>query len=201
MAYAANEVADPYVNPAAAPPAWDYGDPVPPNSRWLDLIASIQGFTRHLKQSPQKEKVSLSTYSDVTSTEQVLTFDYATIDTGLHGISRVFTGGGTAIGTGLLEGLGALNDTSVNRQYAVKVMILLTDGIHNDGTGPESATNQLRDGGVTLFTITFSDEADRWRMKRLADGCGGKHFHATDADQLSNAFQEIAKRLPSLMTL
>lgn len=200
MAYAANETAVVDVNPAAAPPGWVFGDPVPPNSRWLDLVASVQVFTQQLSDSPQQEKVALSTYSDVTSTDQVLTFGYDGISNALNSISATFDGGGTGIGNGMLEGLGALNDTSVNRDYAVKVMVLLTDGIHYVGTSPEWAANQLRNNGVTLFTVTFSDEAEQGRMSNLAQTCGGEHFHASDAAQLAVAFQEIAKRLPSLLT-
>ncbi|TWT98814.1 vWA domain-containing protein [Neorhodopirellula pilleata] len=201
MAFASDEVAAEGVNPAAAPPGWVFGDPVPPNSRWLDLVASVQAFNQSLIDSPQQEKLALSTYSTTTSTDQVLTFDYSSVINGLNFTSLVFQGGGTAIGNGLLEGNAALNDTSVNRDYAVKVMVLLTDGIHNYGTSPESAAGTLRNNGVTLFTITFSDEADQNRMRNLAQSCGGEHFHATDAAQLASAFEEIANRLPSLMTL
>lgn len=202
MAYGADEVSsDPNILPAAAFPGWWYGDPVPANSRWLDLVASIQAFNQQLTDSPQREKVSLSTYAGESSTDQVLTYDYNAIMNRLNDISVQFDGGSTAIGRGLEEGLAALTDQSVNRPYAVRVMVLLTDGIHNTGGSPEAAANSLQNAGVTLFTITFSSEADQVRMRELANSCGGEHFHATDAAQLSNAFQEIAKRLPSLMTL
>ncbi|MFG0288940.1 MAG: VWA domain-containing protein [Rhodopirellula sp. JB044] len=200
MAYASDETADPYVNPAAAPPGWTFGDPAPPNSRWLDVVASVQSFKNYLEESPQKEKLSLSTYSDTTSTEQILTFEYQSILDGLNVHTNQFNGGGTAIGTGLYEALGAITDESVARPYAVKVMILLTDGIHNTGTSPESASWSIKDAGVTLFTITFSNEAGQNRMKNLAENCGGLHFHAVDATQLTAAFEDIARRLPSLMT-
>lgn len=41
MAYSINEVADPYVYPANAPPGWDFGQPVPPGSRWGDTVAAV----------------------------------------------------------------------------------------------------------------------------------------------------------------
>ncbi|MBB3207120.1 Flp pilus assembly protein TadG [Rhodopirellula rubra] len=200
MAFASDEVADPYTTPAAAPADWWFGDPAPPNSRWLDVIASVQSFKNYLEASPQKEKLSVSTYSDTTSTEQILTFDYQHILDGLGQHTGQFNGGGTAIGKGLQEGLAAITDASVARPYAVKVMILLTDGIHNTGTSPESVSWSLKNAGVTLFTITFSNEAGQNRMKNLAENCGGLHFHAVDATQLTTAFEDIARRLPSLMT-
>lgn len=119
MAFATDEVAAEGVNPAAAPPGWMFGDPVPPNSRWLDVVASVQAFNQSLIDSPQHEKLALSTYSTDTSTDQVLTFDYSNIINALNLTSLVFEAGGTAIGNGLLEGNAALNDSRVNREYAV----------------------------------------------------------------------------------
>ena len=199
MAFASDEPAS-IAMPATAPPGWQFGDPVPPQARWLDLVAAVDGFTDYLVDSPQYEKVSLSTYSDASSTEAQLTYDYQNIQNGLFSISASFDGGSTAIGTGLREGLAALTDPAVSRSHAVRVMVLLTDGIHNTGVSPENAAKNLQADGVTLFTITFSDFAPQQRMADLAASCGGQHFHATDGAQLFTAFGEIARRLPSLMT-
>jgi len=201
MAYASDEEPDPDNNPAAAPPGWQFGDAVPPNSRWLDLVASAEAFCQYLNDSPQQEQLSLSTYSHTFSTNTKLTYTYGDVMNALGGISAGFNGGSTDIGSGILEGLAALKDPALERPYAVKVMVVLTDGRHNTGTSPEYAASQLASNGGTLFTITFSDGADQARMKSIAENCGGAHFHATDAAQLTQAFEEIAKRLPSLMTL
>ena len=200
MAYANDEAPDPYVNPAAAPPGWTYGDPVPPNSRWLDLVASVNAFNGFLADSPQYEKLCLATYSDNASRDCDLTHTYAEISNQLDAISYQFNGGGTSVGYGLEHGLAALTDATHARKFAVRVMVLMTDGHHNTGKSPESMTYHLQNHGVTLFTITFSDDADQSRMSNLANACGGENFHATDASQLQNAFQKIAKKLPSLMT-
>ncbi|MCR9209667.1 MAG: VWA domain-containing protein [bacterium] len=200
MAYANDEAPDPYVNPAAAPPGWTYGDPVPPNSRWLDLVASVNAFNGFLADSPQYEKLCLATYSDNASRDCDLTHTYAEISNQLDAISYQFNGGGTSVGYGLEHGLAALTDATHARKFAVRVMVLMTDGHHNAGKSPESMTYHLQNHGVTLFTITFSDDADQSRMSNLANACGGENFHATDASQLQNAFQKIAKKLPSLMT-
>ncbi len=200
MAFASDEATDPYLPPAAAPAGWWYGDPAPPQSRWLDLVGAVTAFNTYLNDSPQQEKLSLSTYADTSSTEQILTFDYNQVLTGLNDYSVNFVGGATAIGIGLQEGLGAITDPAVSRPYAVKVMVLMTDGIHNTGIDPENIGSALQASGVTLFSITFSNEADQARMKALAEACGGAHFHAVDAAGLTTAFQDIARRLPSLMT-
>ena len=100
----------------------------------------------------------------------------------------------------MIKGMEAATDPTYARDFASKVVVLMTDGVHNYGRNPLSAANSLADEGVTVFTITFSDEADQPRMQEVANRTGGKHFHAITAVQLQNAFREIARSLPMLIT-
>ncbi|KAA1259112.1 von Willebrand factor type A domain protein [Rubripirellula obstinata] len=200
MAYSADEVAQYPPLPAAAPIGWDFGDPVPADARWLDLIAAVNTFNTELNESPQTELLSLSTYNHESVTNQKLTEDYSLVTAELNQISMQFDAGGTSIGRGMLEGLAAVNDHSLSRPHASKVMVLMTDGVQNYGNTPDSASWALANSGVTLFTVTFSDEADQTTMERIAERCGGQHFHAVTAQQLQDAFRDIASRLPTLIT-
>lgn len=200
MAYAANETAQYPPIPAAAPEGWFFGDLVPRESRWLDLIASVGVFTSVLDASPQEELVSLVAYNDQASTLVELTNDLATLPPQLETISRQFDAGQTNIGGGLLRGLETLSNPSHARKDAAKVIVLMTDGVHNTGSSPSWAADRIADDGVYVFTITFSDEAQQGVMQQVADKCGGKHFHAIDGAQLRDAFEQIAKHLPSLIT-
>lgn len=200
MAYSADEIAQYPPAPAAAPSGWDFGAPVPPNARWLDLVAAVRTFGEELKASPQAELVALSTYNDLSETNQKLTDDYSLINAELIKISSQFDAGGTSIGLGMLEGLAAVTDESLGRSYASRVMVLMTDGVQNVGQTPDSVTPTLIESGVTLFTVTFSDEADQDTMRRVAEQTGGSHFHAVTAEQLSEAFRDIARHLPTLIT-
>ena len=200
MAYSADEVAVYPPLPAAAPTGWDFGDPVPPNARWLDLIAAVQTFNNALNDSPQTELLALSTYNDSSNTNQKLTEDYSLVTAELNKISMQFDSGGTSIGRGMLEGFAAVTDQALSRSHASKVMVLMTDGVQNYGTTPTEASWQLAEAGITLFTITFSDEADQNTMQQIAKQCGGQHFHAVTAEQLQDAFRDIARSLPTLIT-
>ena len=200
MAYAANEVAQYPPSPATAPSDWDFGDPVPPNARWLDLIAAVDTFNTELNDTPQTELVSLSTYNDQSYTNQTLTDDYSLITSELDEISMRFDAGGTSIGRGMYEGLAAVTDNSLSRSHASRVMVLMTDGVQNVGRTPDNASWSVANAGVTLFTITFSDEADQTTMERIANRCGGQHYHAVTAEQLQEAFRDIARNLPTLIT-
>ncbi len=200
MAYSSSEVAKYPPAPAAAPIGWDFGDQVPPQARWLDLIASAKVFVDELDASPTEELVSLSIYDQSSTTLLNLSNNYSQMINELEFISGSYDSGGTNIGGGMLNGRSSVLNTTFGRQEASKVIILMTDGVHNIGTNPISAAKSVSNSGIALFTITFSDEADQAAMKSIALKCGGQHFHAVNAAQLKVAFQEIARSLPSLLT-
>jgi len=200
MAFAADEVSDPDVPPATAPALWDFGDPVPPNARWLDLMGAVKTFNSMLEDSPQNELLALATYSTYAGVELELTDDYKQITDVLSQISVNRVEGGTNIGDGIYAGRWAATDSANCRAYATKVIVLMTDGNHNYGSNPYWAAKQAAASGVFVFTITFSDEADQAAMQTVAENAGGKHFHASNASQLKEAFRDIARSLPSLIT-
>lgn len=200
MAYAADEVAEYPPVPAAAPAGWDFGAPVPPQSRWLDLVAAIDVFRNSLNDSPQDELVSLSVYNDESENLVELTDNYAQLSIPLDEISNQFDLGGTNIGDGMLRGLNTLMDPAKARTDAAKVIIVLTDGVHNFGTSPFRVARQSADRGVAVFTITFSDEAKQGDMESVADIGGGSHIHAVTGDALKQAFADIVKQLPNVIT-
>jgi Ca-activated chloride channel homolog len=199
MAYADDEVSG--VNPpAAAPFGWVYGAPVPPNARWLDATASVQAFLDIVSASCQDERVSLSTYSTLPSTDVKLTTQYSEITSELLRHSFLFLGGTTNIGGGIMEGVGALGDKRTSRPWASRVMIVLSDGNHNTGYDPIAAATAAASQQVTIYTISFSAEANQTTMKQIAEIGSGTHYHAATGTELMAAFREIAESLPTLLT-
>lgn len=200
MAYSATEVAAYPPAPAAAPPGWDFGDPIPANARWLDAISAVQVFLNEMQQTPQGERVALATYNDQTNIDILPSTDYSTIIAALNQYSSAFQSGGTNIGGGIHQGLNAVGHLGTTRPWATKVIIVMTDGIHNIGTDPESAAWTAADQTVIVYTVTFSNEANQDLMRRVAEIGTGLHFHATSAVQLQDAFRDIARHLPTLLT-
>lgn len=204
MAYGARENSEALAKkgllPTIAPKGWKFGDPAPPGSRWLDLVDAVNVFQSILSASPQDEFVSLSTYSSGATLESGLSGDFSNITTGMGKYTNKFVSGGTNISSGLVQGINALSDIRTGRPWAVKVIIVMTDGRHNIGVQPDAAARDAYGYGVTVYTVSFSDEADKARMKNIADIGGGKHIHATSAAELRAAFGEIARRLPMLLT-
>ena len=80
------------------------------------------------------------------------------------------------------------------------MVIVLTDGLQTAGPNPVGVAGQVANDGGLIFTITFSNEADKSLMEDVADRGNGLSFHASDAAALPNEFIEIAKRLPTLLT-
>ena len=198
MAFAADETFG--GTPAAAPPGWTYGDPVPPNSRWLDLIASAQGFFDELTATAKIEKIGLASYADNASRDVELTADYSLINDHLLSISSVFKGGKTNVGEGIKKGIDIVTNTSFSRPWANNALVLLSDGNHNTGTDPLVAADEAVTKDIPIYTVSFSAEADQLLMQQIADMTGGTHYHAVDAQQLNDAFRSIARRLPSMLT-
>lgn len=199
MAYAANEIADGSVPPAAAPYGWNFCDPVPPNSRWGDLVNGVNVFITELNASPRDELLSLASYSTNAGVDQNLTTNYSVIPTSMAVYSGSYCGGLTNVAEGIDVGVSTFANAA-QRPWAAKVMVLMTDGIVTTGSDPlVSATNAAAQN-ITIFTISFALEADQTLMHQIATIGKGKHYHATNGSELSTAFQEIARNLPIVLT-
>ncbi|MFK7738552.1 MAG: VWA domain-containing protein [Pirellulaceae bacterium] len=200
MAFAANETADPYVPPASAPPGWNFCDEAPPICRWRNVVAAVDVFLNEVNSSPANELVAMVTYSGSAITNQSLTNNTGDVLSSLQPYTDSFCAGATNIGGGINEGAAALQLSPNARDGAGKVIVVMTDGIHNTGANPVSAATSATAGGAMIFTITFSNEANQSDMQTVANTGQGEHYHATSPADLIAAFQDIAKKLPTLLT-
>jgi Ca-activated chloride channel homolog len=179
-------------------------------SRWAALVDAVTVFNEALATTDQEEYVGLVSYAsdgnwlgvwnNASDIDQHLTDDPALIDAAMDKISRRVFNGNTEISTGMDDGLRVLTDTSRARPYAVKTMIVLTDGHQNGGRSPVLAAQDAAAADITVHTITFGDGAGIDQMRAVADAGGGKHYHAPDEAALKAAFREIALTLPVLLT-
>lgn len=199
MAFSTDEIAGNYI-PSNAPAGWRFGDPVPPKSRWLDAVDGVESFLALISTSKQKVNVALCTYNNAVSTDVGLTQSYGSITNAMAAYSAKFGSGATNIGDGIFAGAVALGDKKLARPWATRVMIVLTDGIHNTGTDPVYAAQIAAAEHIQIYTITFSQEADIARMQQVAAAGAGKHIHAITGAELVLAFEEIARSLPTLLT-
>ncbi len=198
MAFAAGETVS--GNPAAAPENWAWGDAVPPNSRWLDLVAAVDAFCDQLDQTSKIEQVALVGYDTAVKRHENLTDNYSKVADELESVTDQFHGGKTAVGDGILEAIEAVTDSHHARPWANNALIVMSDGDHNQGSDPVAAAQVAVSLEIPIYTVTFSAGADQTLMQQIEEMTGGSHYHATDALELNQVFREIARRLPSQLT-
>lgn len=179
--------------------AWEdhYGLGDAPTSPWEDLMVAVDAFLDVLDATSQEEQVSLASYASTASLDTWLEKDFDVIR---NTVAQLNTGGSTAIGKGMQEGIEALIDSAA-RPFAAKTMVVMTDGIHNTGIDPVTvASSFMSTYNLTIHTVTFGDNADQNRMQQVAAIGGGKHYHAADGEELVAIFEEIANNLPTILT-
>ena len=168
-----------------------------PRPAWQDLVAAVEAFLGVLDTTSQEEQVSVASYSSSATLDCWLEKDFDIVRSTVDGLS---TGGNTAIGKGMEEGIQALLDSAA-RPFASKTMVVMTDGMHNRGVDPIAVAHTLVNSyNLTIHTVTFGEGADQDRMRSVADIGGGKHYHATTGPQLVAIFEEIANNLPTIIT-
>ncbi len=199
MAYAADEKAVYPPFPKSASKSWNFGQEAPNPSRWRDAVKSVDVFLEELNKTPMKEMVALTTYASDAGIDQVLTEDYGNISKALDKYTQTFNSGATNIAGGLTNGSVVLSGVGA-RAFSSKVIVLLTDGIDTTKSDVLKAAKDAADKKIMIFTVTFSDEADKVTMQKIAETGMGKHFHAIDAKDLEDIFRAIAREIPVLIT-
>jgi Ca-activated chloride channel family protein len=200
MAYASNEPTNISKTPAGAPKGWDFCDAAPPKSRWLDAIAAVDIFLTELNKTPIVERVSLASYSTDALLNKNLVTDYTQISSALNAYTLQFCGGSTNIGGGIDQARLSLVNATPLRPWASRIIVVMTDGIHNTGTDPIAAATRAAAADIQVFAVTFSIEADQTRMKKVAEIGHGRHYYASNGTDLKKVFQDIASSLPTLLT-
>lgn len=183
--------------------------PHPTLSRFGAAAAAFEIFLQKLDETDQVEHVCLATYASsgnwcnksyaIANLESQLAGDYNVARTAMANRMSKPIPGGTAIGEGLRKGTAELTSSRA-RPLARKTIVLLTDGVHNNGVSPLTAASEASALGITIHTITFSAGADQSQMAQVAQIGGGHHYHAPDAATLNEAFRDIALTLPVVLT-
>ncbi len=173
------------------------------------LNIALGAFLDQLEQTPQDEHVALVSYSSNTKEcgftyhlsdiNSDLVSDYTVIRKVMKDLSSRPVKGQTDISAGIDNGIKVLTGSKA-RPFAVKTMIVMTDGIHNLGPEPILSAQNAAKKDIVIHTITFSADADIKRMEAVAAATGGRHFHAPTAEALKDIFQQIAATLPVMLT-
>ncbi|WP_286177995.1 vWA domain-containing protein [Rhodopirellula sp. JC639] len=169
----------------------------PPTNAWQDLEVAVNAFLDVLEETSQEEQVSLASYSSSATLDTLLEKDLQVVR---DKVAQLNTGGNTAIGKGMQEGIEGLIHSRA-RPFAAKTMVVMTDGNQNQTPWAENVAQSLvNEYLLTIHTVTFGDGANQQDMREVAAIGGGKHYHAATGEDLVRIFQEIANNLPTILT-
>ena len=164
--------------------------------RFAALENGLDVFLQELDSTSQQEMVSLTVYSTQARKIQALTSSTDQIrDAFADEHPLVYT----AIGRGLKTGLDSIMNDPGARPFALKSIVVMTDGNQNRGVNPVAVARQCARQDVTVHTITFSEGANQTLMQEIATIANGEHLHADTNEQLVDAFREIARQLQVLL--
>lgn len=146
-----------------------------------------------------RDRIGLVAFGSTASTVAPLTMDHGVLRTLMRRLRLgVMDGSTTAIGAGLGMALNRLDESDAD----TKVIVLLTDGVHNaDGLDPDSVSSEAAERGVSVYTVLIGrhglDEGsiDPGRLERIASITGGFAYTAADRETLQGSFQDLLDKL------
>jgi Ca-activated chloride channel family protein len=147
-----------------------------------------------------RDRIGLVAFGAHASTVAPLTMDHDVLRALVKRIRLgVIDGSRTAIGSGLGVALNRLRESEAES----RVIVLLTDGMHNAaGIDPKSAAQEAADRGVRIYTILMGQHQglarrtiDPARLERIASITGGFAYTAADPQALRTSFHELLDHL------
>jgi Ca-activated chloride channel family protein len=162
------------------------------------------------------DRVGLVVFASKSFTRCPLTLDYGVLRTMLEDIEIGMIDDGTAIGLALATCVARLKDSRAES----KVIILLTDGVNNQGEiDPITGASLARAAGIRTYTIgvgkeggapvpvptqsgrmvyarnpdgsLYMTELDEETLKEIAAMTGGEYYRATDEQALDEIYRTI----------
>ncbi len=156
------------------------------------------------------DRIGLVVFAGKSYTQSPLTLDYGILVQFLRSVDFGIVEDGTAIGTGILNGVNRLKSSDAKS----KVAVLLTDGENNAGeVSPMMAARAAKAMGVKVHTIGVGKDGDQpmeiddpvfgkrivsvptkmneEELLEIATLTGGQYYRAQDPEALRNIFAAI----------
>lgn len=160
----------------------------------------------------ENDRIGLVVYEGESYTQCPLTTDHNVLINLFKDVKTGYVEGGTAIGMGLATAVNRLRDSEAKS----KVIILLTDGVNNQGSiSPISAAQIAKEFGIKVYTIGVGNEGkalapvrkygdqyqydyvdveiDELTLEKIAFETDGKYYRATNNTSLGEIYSEIDK--------
>jgi Ca-activated chloride channel family protein len=147
------------------------------------------------------DRIALVAFGSEASTVAPLTLDHGVLRNLIQQLRLgVVDGTLTSIGAGLGVALNRLEESNASS----KVIVLLTDGVHNaDGIDPDSAAQEAAERGVIIYTVLMgrhsaaagASSIDAGQLERIAGATGGYAYLAENIAELETSFQDLLDKL------
>ena len=148
-------------------------------------------------ESRHDDNVGLVVFGSFAFSASPLTYDLNALNEMFELMSDVgIAGTSTAIGDALVQGLQTLKAGKAKS----KVLILLTDGVHNAGkTSPREAVKMAQEQGVKVYTIGIGKKSDYDvpLLQSIAKDSGAKSFFCQNSTELEKVYESISELEPS----
>ncbi len=183
-------------------------------SRWAALEGAVDLFLDSVSGQPVRPRVALVTWGSEISlnshqgrltgksfrevTPEVgLTRDYGPLRERIEELGSDTMLGATNMSAGIDESIVVLQNSE--DLLASKIIVLMSDGQWNQGRDPVQAAADAANAGITIHTIGFLG-GEGSTLEVIAEITGGRYFPASSAGELRDAFAEIARTLPVILT-
>lgn len=177
-----------------------------------DRLEAAKAVATEFISGRRNDRIGLVIFSAESFTQCPLTTDHAVLINLFRDVKSGMVEDGTAIGLGLATAVNRLKDSEAKS----KVIILLTDGVNNQGViDPITAAELAKTFGIRVYAIGVGSkgeapypvqdiwgrtvyrnmpvEIDEATLKEIADMTGGKYFRATNNTSLKKIYEEIDK--------
>jgi len=137
--------------------------------------------------------------SIVSRLEAALSLDLSVLTSRLDRLSEHPIYGATNMSAGIDKAVETLTASNV-LPYATRTVVLMTDGIWNEGRNPRDAAADARARGIVIHVVTFLPGAQSADARAIATATGGTYIHANNEAELIAAFRKLARTLPVVLT-
>jgi Ca-activated chloride channel family protein len=157
-----------------------------------------------IDQLPGNARVGLVSFNGSATLQSPLTDNRDQVGAALDGLHA---GGATAIGDGILTALQQLTSgpqPASGARRPPSLIVLLTDGVSNRGTDPQTAAARASAAGVPVDTIGIGQRnasvqvqgqdvggVDEQALQAVADATGGKYYYAEQSSQLQAIYTTL----------
>ncbi|HEX2913674.1 MAG TPA: VWA domain-containing protein [Chloroflexia bacterium] len=104
-------------------------------------------------------------------------------------ISRIRSGGGTSIYSGLAPAIAALKRANARSKH----IIILTDGQDTDRYDYQSLVDEANQSQITISTVGLGSEVNTAFLSYLAASGGGRYSYVSNSDDLPKIFTKEAR--------